>query len=79
MCECKTDSICECNKGNGTLQIYWGHGIYGVESASIFYFGKHPSLLCLGESALLAGIIPAPELRSPFRDCSRSANATILE
>eukprot|EP00261_Vitis_vinifera_P029601 XP_010664236.1 PREDICTED: uncharacterized protein LOC100265950 isoform X2 [Vitis vinifera] len=54
-----------------TQQIYWGHGIYGVESASIFYFGKHPSLLCLGESALLAGIIPAPELRSPFRDCSR--------
>ncbi|XP_034677208.1 penicillin-binding protein 1A-like isoform X1 [Vitis riparia] len=52
-------------------KIYWGHGIYGVESASIFYFGKHPSLLCLGESALLAGIIPAPELRSPFRDCSR--------
>lgn len=53
------------------IQIYWGHGIHGIESASDFYFGKHPSLLTLGESALLAGIIPAPEVRSPFRDRSR--------
>ncbi|XP_050290677.1 uncharacterized protein LOC126728951 isoform X3 [Quercus robur] len=52
-------------------KIYWGHGIYGIKSASIFYFGKHPSLLSLGESAMLAGIIPAPELRSPLRDPSR--------
>ncbi|KAF8411802.1 hypothetical protein HHK36_004361 [Tetracentron sinense] len=52
------------------FQIYWGHGIYGIESASSFYFGKHPSLLSLGESAMLAGIIPSPELRSPLRDPS---------
>lgn len=52
-------------------KIYWGHGIYGIESASDFYFGKHPSLLTLGESALLAGIIPAPEFRSPFKDPTR--------
>ncbi|XP_016650290.1 PREDICTED: putative transglycosylase H16_A0665 [Prunus mume] len=51
-------------------KIYWGHGIYGVESASTFYFGKHPSCLSLGESAMLAGLIPAPELRSPIRDPS---------
>lgn len=56
------------------LQIYWGHGIYGIESASKFYFGKHPSLLTLGESAMLAGIVPAPEVRSPFRDPSRFVN-----
>ncbi|XP_028090685.1 uncharacterized protein LOC114290858 isoform X4 [Camellia sinensis] len=54
-----------------TQQIYWGHGIYGVEMASKFYFGKHPTLLCLGECAMLVGIIPAPELRSPLRDTSR--------
>ncbi|KAK9945761.1 hypothetical protein M0R45_011260 [Rubus argutus] len=52
-------------------KIYWGHGIYGIESASKFYFGKHPSLLSLGESAMLAGLIPAPELRSPLRNASR--------
>ncbi|PIA47367.1 hypothetical protein AQUCO_01400205v1, partial [Aquilegia coerulea] len=52
-------------------KIYWGHGIYGIDSASKFYFGKHPLLLSLGESAMLAGIIPAPELRSPFNEPSR--------
>uniref|UniRef100_A0A5B7BA59 Glycosyl transferase family 51 domain-containing protein n=1 Tax=Davidia involucrata TaxID=16924 RepID=A0A5B7BA59_DAVIN len=52
-------------------KIYWGHGIYGIELASNFYFGKHPTLLSLGECAMLAGIIPAPELRSPLRDPSR--------
>ncbi|XP_042507655.1 biosynthetic peptidoglycan transglycosylase-like isoform X1 [Macadamia integrifolia] len=51
--------------------VYWGHGIFGIESASIFYFGKHPSLLSLGESAMLAGIIPSPERRSPLRHPSR--------
>lgn len=52
-------------------KIYWGHGIYGIESASIFYFGKHPSLLSMAEAAMLAGMIPAPDLRSPLKDCSR--------
>ncbi|XWS25183.1 hypothetical protein CRYUN_Cryun27aG0048000 [Craigia yunnanensis] len=50
------------------MNIYWGHGIKGIESASNFYFGKHPSLLSLAESEMLAGHIPAPELRSPPRD-----------
>ncbi|WMV54122.1 hypothetical protein MTR67_047507 [Solanum verrucosum] len=52
-------------------QIYWGHGICGIQSASKLYFGKHISLLSLGECAMLAAMIPAPELRSPFRDSSR--------
>lgn len=53
------------------MQIYWGHGVYDVEAASDMYFGKHLSLLNIGECAMLAGIIPAPELYSPFRDPSR--------
>ncbi|XP_049380469.1 uncharacterized protein LOC125845091 [Solanum stenotomum] len=52
-------------------KIYWGHGICGIQSASKLYFGKHISLLSLGECAMLAAMIPAPELRSPFRDSSR--------
>ncbi|XP_025884165.1 uncharacterized protein [Solanum lycopersicum] len=52
-------------------KIYWGHGIFGIQSASKLYFGKHISLLSLGECAMLAAMIPAPELRSPFRDSSR--------
>ncbi|KAF9619504.1 hypothetical protein IFM89_007252 [Coptis chinensis] len=61
----------ESSTGNVMIQIYWGHGVYGIESASNFYFGKHPTVLNLGESAMLAGIIPAPELRSPFNEPSR--------
>ncbi|XP_073105482.1 uncharacterized protein [Elaeis guineensis] len=52
-------------------EMYWGHGMYGIESASVFYFGKHPSFLTVGESALLAGILPAPELLSPYRNPGR--------
>ncbi|OAE33738.1 hypothetical protein AXG93_2884s1110 [Marchantia polymorpha subsp. ruderalis] len=52
-------------------RIYWGHGVYGIEGASALYFGKHPSLLTLGECAMLAGIVPAPEHLSPYRDSSR--------
>ncbi|KAH6782691.1 hypothetical protein C2S51_007984 [Perilla frutescens var. frutescens] len=52
-------------------KIYWGHGIYGIKSASNFYFRKNPSILTLSECALLIGMIPAPEARSPFRNYSR--------
>ncbi len=45
--------------------IYFGHGRYGVEEASRFYFGKRAGDLDLAESALLAGIVAAPERFSP--------------
>ncbi|HEY9747597.1 MAG TPA: penicillin-binding protein 1A [Allocoleopsis sp.] len=47
-------------------QVYWGHNTYGVETASASYFGKHASDLNLAESAMLAGLIQAPESYSPF-------------
>jgi penicillin-binding protein 1A len=53
------------------VQIYWGHGVYGIKAAAALYFGKHPSTLTVGECAMLAGIVPAPELYSPLRDPSR--------
>jgi penicillin-binding protein 1A len=37
-------------------QIYFGHGHYGVEAASQFFFGKPMKDLTLSEAALLAGI-----------------------
>jgi penicillin-binding protein 1A len=37
-------------------QIYFGHGNYGVEAASRFFFGKSVKDLTLPEAALLAGI-----------------------
>ncbi len=48
--------------------IYLGHGRYGVEEASRFYFGKSASELEVHESALLAGLPPAPADLSPVRD-----------
>ncbi|BAS28327.1 transglycosylase domain-containing protein [Limnochorda pilosa] len=47
-------------------EIYWGPGIYGVQAASQFYFGKPVSELTLAESALLAGIIRNPGTYSPI-------------
>ncbi len=47
-------------------QIYLGHGTYGVESASIGYFGKSARDLTLPEAALLAGLPKAPSAYSPF-------------
>src|SRR5439155_17191593 len=48
--------------------IYFGRGAYGVEAASLTYFGHSAKKLTLPESALLAGIIRAPELYDPARD-----------
>jgi penicillin-binding protein 1A len=49
-------------------QIYLGHGRYGVETASRFYFGKPAKDMTLAESALLAGIVQRPEAYSPIRN-----------
>ncbi|HPU77309.1 MAG TPA: PBP1A family penicillin-binding protein [Thermosynergistes sp.] len=47
--------------------IYFGHGAYGVFAASQQYYGKKPSELSLAESAMLAGLIAAPERFTPLR------------
>ncbi len=53
-------------------EIYWGRSgsvdLMGIGAAAWAYYGKHPSQLDLGESALLAGIIPAPAVLSPLVD-----------
>jgi penicillin-binding protein 1B len=53
-------------------QIYLGQrgswSLCGVEEAALYYFNKHAGELTLGEGALLAGIIPAPNRFSPYRD-----------
>ncbi len=43
-----------------------GHGNYGVEAASRFYFNKPAKALTLAEAATLVGIIPAPSRYSPY-------------
>ncbi|KUP04961.1 penicillin-binding protein [Bacillus coahuilensis m2-6] len=52
--------------------IYYGHGAYGVEAASQYYFGKSASELTLGEATILAGIPKAPSSYSPVADLEKS-------
>ncbi len=47
-------------------QIYLGHGAYGIESASLVYFGKSAKDLTLPEAAMLAGMPKAPNAYSPY-------------
>ncbi|NEP17366.1 MAG: penicillin-binding protein, partial [Leptolyngbya sp. SIO4C1] len=49
-------------------QVYWGHNTYGAETAAQSYFNKSAKELTLGESAMMAGLIQAPEGFSPFVD-----------
>jgi penicillin-binding protein 1A len=48
-------------------QIYLGHGTYGFEAGSEFYFSKHVKELTLPEAALLAALPKGPEAYSPLR------------
>lgn len=45
--------------------IYYGHGAYGVQAASQYYFGKDANQLTVAEAAMLAGIPKAPSYYSP--------------
>jgi penicillin-binding protein 1A len=47
-------------------QIYLGHGVYGFEAASQFYFSKPAKRLTLDEAALLAGLPKSPTYYSPI-------------
>jgi penicillin-binding protein 1A len=48
-------------------QIYLGHGTYGFEAGSEFYFNKHVRDLTLPEAALLAALPKGPEAYSPLK------------
>src|SRR5499427_9494238 len=47
-------------------QIFLGHGVYGFEAASEFYFSKPAKQLTLEEAALLAGLPKGPGVYSPI-------------
>jgi len=53
--------------------IYFGHGAWGIHTASQLYFNKEPADLTLSEASLLAGIIKAPEYYTPKRHPERAA------
>ncbi len=53
-----------------TLELYlniieWGEGVYGLEAASQYYFGRSANTLSTREAAALAAILPSPRRLSP--------------
>src|SRR5579863_5435661 len=61
--------------------IELGHGNYGFEAASEYYFGKHLTQLTLPEAATLAGIPRSPTAYSPLLHPERAKERrdTVLE
>ena len=53
-------------------QIFLGHGAYGLEAASEYYFSKPAKRLKLEEAALLAGLPKAPQYYSPINHPDRA-------
>ena len=49
-------------------EIYLGHGRYGIEEASRFYFGKSVADIDMGQAALLATLPKAPGRDSPLQN-----------
>ncbi len=47
-------------------QMYFGHGVYGVEAASRLYFGKSAKDVALPEAAMIAGILQGNVRQSPY-------------
>jgi penicillin-binding protein 1A len=61
-------------------QMYFGHGVYGVEAASRLYFGKSAKDVNIEEAALIAGILQGNVRQSPYvnRDAAlRRRNYTL--
>src|SRR5271163_4778758 len=53
-------------------QIFLGHGAYGYEAASEYYFSKPAKKLTLEEAALRAGLPKAPQYYSPITHPDRA-------
>ncbi|MFL6520205.1 MAG: transglycosylase domain-containing protein [Chthoniobacterales bacterium] len=62
-------------------RIYFGAGCYGVQTASLAYFGKEAASLNLSESATLAGLIRSPNRFSPLKNPEGAASQrnTVLD
>jgi penicillin-binding protein 1A len=52
-------------------EVYFGHGAYGVGMAARVFFDRPVEELTLAQSAVLAGLIRAPSIYSPYRDPAR--------
>ena len=46
--------------------VYFGHGIYGIENAAQYFYKKKASELTLNEASMLAGVVNGPQYYSPL-------------
>ncbi len=53
-------------------EIYLGHGRYGIEEASRFYFGEGIADINLGQAALLATLPKAPSTGTPYKNYEKA-------
>ncbi len=58
--------------------IYFGHGMYGIENASEFYFGKSATELNLVEATTLSAVPKGPSYYSPINDFDANLNRSQL-
>ncbi len=56
-------------------QYYFGRGAYGVAAAAHAFFSKTPAELSTSDCAVLIGMLPGPNLNSPFRHPDRALKA----
>ncbi|WP_165379661.1 transglycosylase domain-containing protein [Rickettsiales endosymbiont of Peranema trichophorum] len=59
-------------------RVYLGSGNFGIDAASMYYFGKLVEHLTLYESAMLAGMLKAPSSLSPLTNPLRSVRRAKL-
>lgn len=58
--------------------IYYGHGCYGIENASKYYFNKSASEVTLEEALILAGIPKSPNAYNPVTDYETSVDRALI-
>lgn len=54
--------------------VYYGHGMYGIEAASRYFFAKSATDLTLAEATMLAGIPKGPSIYSPNANIEKATN-----
>ncbi len=54
--------------------IYFGHGAYGIEAASRYFFNKSADEVSLAEATMLVGIPKGPTYYSPLNDLEKASN-----
>jgi penicillin-binding protein 1A len=55
-------------------RVYFGSGAYGIEQASLRYFGKSAKQIGLAEAAMLAGLVKSPSRLAPTRNFEAAEN-----